>query len=642
MRLPWQSRGFPFAVTAILPGRTALPIETDLLEVAPARGAEEVAATPNRVESRLRDSDLFLLALAAGAGVMAGLSVTVMNVLIGALKHFTFGIPYGAHLSAASSLPWPRVATMPILGGLIVGILTTAWRRWRAREMVDAIEANALFGGRMSVTDSLALVVQTIFSGGFGASVGLEAAYTQMGSALASRLGRQLGLRRDDMRTLVGCGAAGAIAAAFNAPLCGAFYAFELIVGSYTLQTMAPIGIAALTGVMVVRALWGAEPIFVIWHPVTLALSDYVAFFFLGLASAALAIVVMKGVTGTEALFRGQAVPRWARPVLGGVLLAVLGLPFPQALGSGHGGILHLVHAGYALPFLAGLVFAKVVGSAVSIGSGFRGGMFSSSLFLGGLFGDLIGSLVVWLDPHLAVDPLVYALVGMGTVAAAIVGAPVTMIMLVLETTGDFSVTVGVMIGAVAAHFWVRHWFGYSFATWRFHLRGLKIRSPEDVGWINELMIGPMMRRDPAVIAADQSLEELRRRYPPGSAKEVFVVDGEGRLSGMVDPLEASAPGRDTGAKSVGELVAGSCAFLLPSDNLRTALGRFTETAQEILPVIDNPEARRVIGYLSEAYALRRYAAELEAHRGARQDDAGIFSPLGGEASGGPHPTQTS
>jgi CIC family chloride channel protein len=638
MRLPSQPPGFPFSPTAFSPARSPLPVQDTALEVAPSRGGAEAAESPRRAAPRLRDNDLFLLALAAGAGIMSGISVSVMDVLVDALKHAVFGIPYGAHLSASSSLPWPRVVTMPVLGGLIVGLLTTLWRRWRPREVVDAIEANALFGGRMSVTDSLALVVQTIFSGGFGASVGLEAAYTQCGAALASRLGRQLGLRRDDMRTLVGCGAAGAIAAAFNAPLCGAFYAFELIVGSYTLQTMAPIGIAALTGVMVVRALRGTEPIFVIWHPVTLAPSDYIAFFFLGLASAVLAILVMKGVTGTEALFRAQAVPRWARPVLGGVLLALVGLAFPQMLGSGHGGILHLLHAGYGsdLPFLAGLVLAKVVGSAVSIGSGFRGGMFSSSLFLGGLFGSLVGTLIIRLDPHLAVDPLVYALVGMGTVAAAIVGAPVTMIMLVLETTGDFSVTVGVMIGVVTASFWVKHWFGYSFATWRFHLRGLQIRSPEDVGWINELLIGPMMRRDPAVIAADQPLDELRRRYPPGSTKEVFVVDGNGRLSGMIDPLEASAPGPATTAKTVGDLVAKPPAFLVPGDNLRTALGLFREAAQEILPVIDNAEARRVIGYVSEAYALRRYAAELEAHRGARQDDAGIFSPLGRDASGRP------
>ncbi|MGH7115511.1 MAG: chloride channel protein, partial [Stellaceae bacterium] len=466
------------------------------------------------------------------------------------------------------------------------------------------------------------------------------AAYTQLGAALASRLGRSVGLRRDDMRTLVGCGAAGAIAAAFNAPLTGSFYAFELIIGSYTLQALAPVGIAALTAVLVVRGLVGSNPIFVVWHDIALSSSDYLAFFGVGLASAGLGILTMKGVTSTETLFRTQAVPRWARPALGGLLIGLIALAFPQVLGSGHGGILEVLHSGFDLPFLAGLVVAKIIGSAVSIGSGFRGGLFSSSLFLGSLFGSLIGSLLARLGPGLSADPLIYALVGMGAVAAAIVGAPMTMIMLVLETTGDFSATMGVMVGVVTASIAVRHWFGYSFATWRFHLRGLAIRSPEDIGWINELLIGPMMRRDPAVIAADLSLDELHRRFPAGSAKQVFVVDGDGRLSGIIDPTEANGAERAGEAKIVGDLVSEPASFLLPGDNLRSALDRFSEAAQETLPVIDNPDGRRVLGYLSEAYALRRYAHELERHRGTQQDDAGIFSPASGDSTPAPPPGQ--
>jgi len=244
----------------------------------------------------LRDSDLFLLVLALGAGGAAGISVVVIDLLLSALRWVAFGIPRSGYLSNIDLGP-ARVLTMPVLGGLLVGLARALLRRWRQREVVDAIEANALFGGRMSVGDSLGLVLVTLLSGGFGASVGLEAAYTQIGAALASRLGRWTGLRRDDVRTLVGCGAAGAIAAAFNAPLTGAFYAFELIVGAYTLQTLAPVGIAALTGALVVRGLVGSNPIFVVWHEITLSASDYLAFFGLGLASAGLGIVVMKGVT---------------------------------------------------------------------------------------------------------------------------------------------------------------------------------------------------------------------------------------------------------------------------------------------------------------------------------------------------------
>src|SRR5262252_4555097 len=122
--------------------------------------------------------------------------------------------------------------------------------------------------------------------------------------------------------------------------------------------------------------------------------------------------------------------------------------------------------------------------------------------------------MLMRLGPGLGIDPLIYTLVGMGAVAAAIVGAPMTMIMIVLETTGDFGATIGVMVGVVTAAIVVRRWFGYSFATWRFHLRGLTIRSPEDVGWINELLVGTLMRRDPAVISAALPVDELHRHFP--------------------------------------------------------------------------------------------------------------------------------
>ncbi len=621
----WTSRE-----NGILPVPVEAPNRSRVAEIAGIDEREEAEPGVRRAAARLRDSELFLLALALGTGVAAGLGVVAIDLLLDLVRHVAFALPVGKHLSGATNLAPMRVVLMPVVGGLLVGLTLILLRRWRPREVVDAIEANALFGGRMSLGDSLGLVGATILSGGFGASVGLEAAYTQLGAALGSRLGRGVELRRDDVRTLVGCGAAGAIAAAFNAPLTGAFYAFELIIGTYTLQSLAPVGIAALTGDLVVRELVGSSPIFDVWHDIGLRPSDYLAFFVLGLASAGLAIVVMKGVTATEIVFRMRAVPRWLRPAVGGAIVGLLAMPFPEILGSGHGGIVNQLHSpGFDLPLLAGILTAKIIGSAVSIGSGFRGGMFSSSLYLGSLFGGLAGGSLAHFAPDSAADPLVYTLVGMGAVAAGIVGAPVTMIMLVLETTGDFSATMAVMVGVVTASFAVRHWFGYSFATWRFHLRGLKIRSPEDVGWINELLIGPMMRRDPAVIAAALPVEELRRRFPAGSVKQVFVVDGDGRLIGSVDPM-----GAENGeAKTIGDLVGEPVAFLSPGDDLRTALDRFSQTAQEILPVLDSAEHRRIIGYVSEAYALRRYAHELEAHRGARQDDAGIFSPVAADAA---------
>src|SRR5258707_1296245 len=293
----------PLPSQRLLMRRVLSPMRSFVADIAPPEDKAEIPdETVNFASPRLRDSDLFLTLLAAGAGLLAGLGVIVLDEAVGWVRLFAFGLRFGGHLSDDANLPWQRVLIMPVLGGILVGVTAALLRRWRPREVVDAIEANALLGGRMSLGDSIGLAFVTVLSGGFGASVGLEAAYTQLGAAAGSRLGRRIGLRRDDVRTLVGCGAAGAIAAAFNAPLAGAFYAFELIVGSYTLQTLAPVGIAALTGALVVRGLLGSTPIFVLWHDIGISATDYPAFLGLGLASAGLGIMVMKGVTSTETL----------------------------------------------------------------------------------------------------------------------------------------------------------------------------------------------------------------------------------------------------------------------------------------------------------------------------------------------------
>src|SRR6202011_5786481 len=214
------------------------------------------------------------------------------------------------------------------------------------------------------------------------ASVGLEAAYTQIGAALASRLGRSAGLRRDDLRLLVGCGAAGAIAAAFNAPLTGAFYAFELVIGTYSLATLAPVVVAALVSVSVIRAIIPNEYGFNLLLPTVIEPVSYLPIMALGVICAFGGIAIMRGVTLTEQLFRRSRVPFWARPVIGGLFVALLALISPQVLSAGHAALQLGLDAPYPLRQIALLILLKALASAVSLGSGFRGGLFFASLFL--------------------------------------------------------------------------------------------------------------------------------------------------------------------------------------------------------------------------------------------------------------------
>jgi CIC family chloride channel protein len=587
--------------------------------------------------NNIRNSELGLTIVAAAIGVLIALGVALMHELVGEIHHALFGVPIETHLSGADNVAAWRILLVPSLGGLGYGLIAYTLWRWRPRDIVDAIEANALHGGRMSLSDSVRLCAMTILSGGVGASVGLEAAFTQLGSGIASRIGRLLHLRRADLRIFVGCGAAAAIAAAFNAPLAGAFYAFELIIGSYTLATLVPVVVAAISATLVTRELFGQQPIFITFSHTDLVVGHYVILAAIGVAAAGLAIAAMLGVTYVEQWMRRLALPVWARPAAGGLVLGIFAVAFPQILGSGHGGILHTIatgSTGYQLWLLIGLILAKLIGSAVSIGSGFRGGMFSSSLFLGALFGaacSLIAHrLLSWAPP----DEAVFVLAGMGAVAAGVVGAPMTMILLVLEATADFSATMGVTVSVVIAALVVRHWFGYSFATWRFHLRGVALHSPHDIGWLHDLQVAKLMRQDFAVVAPQTPLAELRRQFPITESRRVFVVNENAGYGGYVDLVEAHGDDlADSGDRlTAGDIARGAEHFLTPGQPVRETLDLFIASAAEVLAVVDNPRDRRVLGYLSEAYALRRYYRELEARHREELGDEALFNTTRGPA----------
>ena len=281
---------------------------------------------------------------------------------------------------------------MPLVGGLVFGFGREWIARWRPEREIDPIEANALHGGRMSLVGSLVVAAETVWSSGVGASVGLEAGYTQLASGIASRLGMAFRLRRVDLRILVGCGAAGAIAGAFGAPLAGAFYGFELIIGGYSPNSLAPVGVAALIGYLVAHAIGPAEVGVVAPQQMTIAAHDLVIAATIGLLAAMLGIMLMRGVARVRDFFLRLQVRPALRTMIGGFVVGLLALVSPQVMSSGHGalhlaGILDLSLATVALLFVL-----KIAASIVSLGTGFRGGLFFSSLLIGALGGHLVAS----------------------------------------------------------------------------------------------------------------------------------------------------------------------------------------------------------------------------------------------------------
>jgi CIC family chloride channel protein len=575
---------------------------------------ERLLQVPQAVRALVRGDELWLVVLAGLAGLAAGLCVTAMSESTQWVHQLLFGLQPGLRLSETAALPAWRCLVPTCLGGLAVGGLGWAILRWNGRRAVDPIEANALYGGMMSLDDSLLVVAQTVLSNAVGGSVGLEAGYTQIGSALASRLGRAFRLRRSDLRLLVGCGTAGAIAAAFNAPLTGAFYAFELVIGTYSLATLAPVMGAALAGVFVVRVMHSEAYSFDITVPSHIPGLDYPPMLALGIIAALAGIALMRGVTLSEELFRKFVGPVWLRPALGGAMLGVLALVSPQVLSSGHGALRADISLDAPTAQFALLFGLKSLASAISLGSGFRGGLFFASLFLGTLLGRVYAGVLPACGITLVSPPYVCALVGMAALAVAVVGGPLTMSFLTLETTASLPLTAAVVAASTLSSLTVRRIFGYSFATWRFHLRGESIRSAVDVGWVRNLTVGRMMRRDARTVRTDATLASFRRDFPLGSATQVILTDEADRYAGMLAVAEAHASELDPSSR-IGELGTHRPDVLVPQMTVKEAVAAFAAAEADALAVVDGSDTRRVLGMLTEAHALRRYSEELDRRR---------------------------
>lgn len=569
---------------------------------------------PRRLRALVRARESSLIGLAALVGVIAGLVVAGMGESVDLLHELFFHLEPGERLSARLVLDPVLAFSVPLAGGLIFGIATELIKRWRPDREIDPIEANALHGGRMSLLGSVIVAAQTVWSSGVGAAVGLEAGYTQLASGIASRIGNAFRLRRGDLRILVGCGAAAGIAGAFGAPLAGAFYGFELIIGSYSPGSLAPVAFAALIGYLVARSFAPADLGIVAPEKTAIFAHDLILAATIGLLAALLGIILMRGVALCEELFTRTRLRPAFRTMAGGIVVGLLAIVSPQIMSSGHGALRVAGMLDLPLRTVALLFVLKILASIASLGSGFRGGMFFSSLLIGALGGHLLAVALTMVWPTVYFDPNAYAVIGMSALSAAVIGGPLTMIFIALETTGDLWLTTAVLIAVIISAQVTREVFGYSFATWRFHLRGETIRSAADIGWMRDLTVGRMMRQDVQTVHAFTNIESFRESFPLSSTAYVVAVDENERYVGLIHVADAHAA-EASPDKAIKELLHYSDEMLLPGMAVKEAVLAFDRAEAEALAVVDSYLDRRVVGLLSEAYVLRRYATALERRR---------------------------
>ena len=400
----------------------------------------------------LRNEQFILSLLAVVIGALAGYGAIVFRKLIAEIQLVVFGSDSDYLLSVSNYLPWWQLLLARVAGGLVIGLFVHfVLPGQRNHGVADVIEAGALRGGRMALGTGIGAALAAATSIGFGASVGREGPVIHLGATIAAAIAKRLRLNRNAALTLLGCGVASGIAASFNAPIAGVFFALEVVIGHYALAAFAPVVIASVIGTIIARMQFGNFPAFTVPEFGIVSFLELPAFAMLGLVSAAVAGVFMWSIMYTQDTMARLPIPPWTRPALGGLAVGIIAVFFPHVLGVGYEATDLALQVDLTLALLIVLAIAKIAATAISLGSGFAGGVFSPSLFVGAMVGGAFGVIAGTVFPELATSPGAYTIIGMGAVASAVLGAPISTILIIFEITGDYGVTIAVMIASAVA-----------------------------------------------------------------------------------------------------------------------------------------------------------------------------------------------
>lgn len=585
-----------------------------------------------RFERLAPSENAILLSFAVAVGIAAALGVVAFYKAIDLAYHLFFVLP--TELAPPASL----LAYRPLVTAVA---LTAAWWLWRrvgrgddGLTVPDVQLAVVRRGGAIPAGPALGRTVASAITVGGGGSAGNEGPVAVLGAAAGSLLGRAFRFSAERTTVLVGAGTASAIAAAFNAPLAGAFFALEEILGSFRVRTFSPVVIASVVGAVVSRAVFGNHPAFPIPREYGYAIVTEVVVFFplLGVACGAVAALFARTHfavgDAARALRARPGMPPAVLPLAAG--LAVGAMVFASRgllVGAGHLSIPLAAFGRMAWWALLLLAVGKIVTTALTLQGGGSGGLFTPSLFVGAATGGAFGVALRAVFPALPISPEAYALVGMGAVVAATTGAPLTGILLVFEMTNDYAIVLPLMIAVAVTQLVARALYPDNLYTGWLRRRGERIEHGADRDVLAGLRVADALDVDAVVVhEADpvaSLLDHLGHRH-----QTVFpVVDDEGGFLGVLTASDLGTVARSDHALDAVLLaadVAQPSETLAPTDSLLAAVRRMGVRGEGSLPVVD-PATGRLAGVVSRSQILSLYeravaGAHAPAHPGAPAD----------------------
>lgn len=576
-----------------------------------------------RVRRIVRNDQLILAVLAVFVGACSGGAIILFREGISGVQTLFYGNGTERLADHLATLPWWWIVGAPTVGGLLVGLMFRyVARRDRASTVADVIAATALRSGRLSLSRGIKTALIDCLSIGVGASVGREGPAVHLGASLGGFLAKILHLTQSLSRTLMGCGVAAAVAASFNAPIAGALFANEVVIGHYALSAFAPVVLASVVGTMATHAYFGNFPAFDISAHSTVSLLEIPAFAGLGVLAAFATIAFMHGVVAANSVSERLPGPRWIRPGIAGFLVGALALMVPQVLGLGYGATEDALNTVFPLGVLLAIFVGKLVATTICLGFGFGGGVFSPSLVIGAMLGGAYGAVVTDLVPGITSAADAYVIVGMGAVAAAVLGAPISTTLIIFEMTGDYALTTAVMVAVVISSVITKQITGHSYFTFLLEKRGLDLRRGFEAVLLRGIRVGDVMAPDCDRMGPETRLPEIRRQLQDSPDGEIFVVNEDGSLFGTVTLPDLSEAAFDPAVDDLitaHDVVRPHPPTLALTDDLERALAVMRDSGEPHIAVVESSATMAFRGCVHERDVIMAYNRALVESRREEQ-----------------------
>jgi CIC family chloride channel protein len=568
------------------------------------------------------DETTLMVVVAVFVGLMGGFGAILFRFLVDFFQNLVLGRGEDT-VALLQAVPWWQKILLPVVGGLIVGPLVHFLAREAKGHGVPEV-MNAMIFRKGVIRPAVAAVkiVASAITIAMGGSVGREGPIVQIGAGLGSTLGQMLRYSPQRLRTLIGCGAAAGIAATFNAPIAGAFFALEILTRDFAVVTFSPIIVASVVATAVSREFLGDTPAFPVPDFTIAGYHELPLYLLLGLIVGVVAMVYVRTLYGTENFFEKLKMPDWLKPALGGLLLGGLFLFFPQVYGVGYASMVEALDGHMALHTMAMLVLIKLVAVNITLGSGYSGGIFAPGLFLGGMLGGAFGALVeLWVPgSHGAIGT--FAMVGMCAMVGSATGAPLTAILILFEMTGQYTVILPLMLATIGATLVYRAIMKETIFTLKFAQRGQQTEFGRESAILRDFHVEDIMEVNPISIPREEKLSEVIKLFLTHSEEHYYVADGEGLLAGRISIHDVKDILHE---ENLGEIViaddicheVGDAVYR--QDNLEDCLLKLGHRDTTDLPVLYNREHPVLVGLITRRAIFEIYNREV-----LHQQDMGI------------------